>query len=199
MAGGDALGDLPGDADLGGMAGALREEWRAEEEEYARAAAAQWGHGRRLVDVARELMHRGDTVAVTAGDLTFSGQIVYVGVDLLQLQTADGGALDVQLALLTTAREGTRESRVAAPVVLRVVERARSGGRRPGPAADTFRARLLEHEADGVEVVLGSVLLREELRGTLTVGRDQVRVCDPGGAETYLPLAWVGWVMRRRD
>jgi hypothetical protein len=85
-----------------------------------------------------------------------------------------------------------------APVMLRVLERARSGGR-AGAGPDSFRACLLEHETDAVEVVVGSLLLEDELRGTLTVGRDQLRVCDREGGEAYAPLAWVSWVMSVRD
>jgi hypothetical protein len=82
--------------------------------------------------------------------------------------------------------------------VLRVLERARSGGR-AGAGPDTFRAGLLEYESDAIEVVVGSLLLEDELRGTLTVGRDQLRVCDREGGEAYLPLSWVSWVAPRRD
>lgn len=174
-----------GGSDLGAAAGSMREAWRAEEEEWSRAAAARWAHSRSLVDVARELMHRGDTVEVTAGDATFTGEVTDVGRDGLRLRTA-AGIVDVQLG-------------GPAAVVLRVVGRARSGGRRGTDPPTTFRARLLQREAGGAEVVVGSALLREELRGVVTVGRDQLRVCDGAGSETYLPLAWVSWVHPRRE
>jgi hypothetical protein len=189
--------DDPG-PDLGDAGGALREQWRAEEEEYGRAAAAQWAHGRRLVDIARELMHRGDTVAVSTGEATFTGQVTQVGADLVQLGTP-AGRVDLHLAALTTGAGDSRRARLLAPVVVRVVERARAGGRRSGATSETFRARLLEYEAEAAEVVVGSVLLSEQLRGALTVGRDQLRVCDPAGRETYLPIAWVSWVMPWRE
>jgi len=166
----------------------MSEDWRVEEEEYTRAAAEQWAHGRGLVDVARELMHRGDTVAVAVGGHTFAGLLVHVGDDLLTVRTPSG-PVDVHLAL---ARAGA-DMRVPAPLVIRVVERARAGGRAGGGPA-TFRARLLEHETDRVEVVMGSLPIGEELRGTLTVGRDHVRLCDRDGRETLVPLAWVSWV-----
>lgn len=196
MAVGDDLD--AGGPDLGAAAGSMREAWRSEEEEWSRAAAAQWAHGRSLVDVARELMHRGDTVAVTAGDATFTGEVTDVGLDVLRLRTV-AGPVDVQLAAVTTGTADRRQARLPAPVVLRVVERARSGGRSAGGGPETFRARLLENEADAVEVVVGASLVGEELRGTLTVGRDQVRVCDRDGHETYLPLAWISWMRRVRD
>jgi hypothetical protein len=185
-----------GGPDLGAATGSMREAWRAEEEEWSRAAAAQWAHGRRLVDVARELMHRGDTVSVTAGGATFTGEVTDVGLDVLRVRTV-AGAVDVQLAAMTAGTGEQRHARLPAPVVLRVVERARSGGRSSGGGPETFRARLLEHEADGIESAIGSALLDEDLCGTVTVGRDQVRVCDRDGGETYLPIAWISWVMRR--
>ncbi len=195
-----AVGDEfdAGSPDLGAAAGSMREAWRADEEEWSRAAAAQWAHGRNLVDVARELMHRGDTVAVTAGDATFTGEVTDVGIDVLRLRTA-AGSVDVQLVSLTTGTAERRLPRLPAPVVLRVVARARSGGRSAGGGPETFRARLLQHESDAVEVLIGSALLREDLRGALTVGRDQVRICDRDGGETYLPLAWISWVRMVRE
>ena len=195
-----AVGDTfdAGDADLGATAGSMREAWRTDEEEWSRAAAAQWAHGRSLVDIARELMHRGDTMAVTAGDATFTGQVTDVGIDLLRVRTATG-PVDVQLAAVTTGGGERRSLRLPAPVVLRVLTRARAGGRSASGWVTTFRARLLEYEADAVAVVLGSVLLGDELAGTLTVGHDQVRICDRDGGETYLPLPWISWVARRRD
>jgi hypothetical protein len=195
MTAGD-VGDAGG-PELGAATGSMREAWRTEEEEWSRAAAAQWAHGRSLVDVARELMHRGDTVSVTAGGAVFTGAVTDVGVDVMRVHTA-AGAVDVQLAAVTTGSGEQRHIRLPAPVVLRVVERARSGGRSSG-GGGTFRARLLEHEADGIELAVGSALLGDDLYGTVTVGRDQVRVCDRDGGETYLPIAWISWVRRRRD
>lgn len=187
-----------GGPDLGDAAGAMREAWRTEEEEYARAAAAQWAHGRQLVDIAHEVMHRGDTVAVTTGLVTFTGTVSHVGIDLLRLHTPSG-VVDVNLAAVTTGSGERRQTRLLAPIVLRVVARARAGGRRAGGGTDTFRARLLEYEAEGAGVRLGSQLLQEELRGTLTLGRDQLCVADVDQRETYLPLAWVSWVTAARD
>jgi hypothetical protein len=43
------------------------------------------------------------------------------------------------------------------------------------------------------------LLLQEDLRGTLTVGRDQLCVADVERRETYLPLAWVSWVTAERN
>ena len=187
-----------GRPDLGEAAGAMREAWRTEEEEYARAAAARWAHGRRLIDIASEVMHRGDTVAVTIGLVTFTGMVSHVGFDVMRLRTP-AGVVDVNLAAVSTGSGDNRHTRLPAPIVLRVVARARAGGRRAGGGTDTFRARLLESEAEGACVRLGSLLLQEELRGTLTIGRDQLCVTDTERRETYLPLAWVSWVTTERD
>src|SRR5574341_358524 len=98
MTSGDPLELDPG---LGGTAGRMRDDWRTDEEEWTRAAAAQWTHGRRLLDIARELMHRGDQVAVKAAGSTFTGEVVHVGADYLRLRTA-GAPVDVHLAAVTS-------------------------------------------------------------------------------------------------
>ena len=136
--------------------GRMREDWRAEEEEWSRAAAAQWAHGRRLVDVVRELMHRGDTIAVRAAGATFNGEVIHVGLDVARLRTASG-VVDLHLAALTTGA-GDRHVRLLAPVMVRITERARSGGRASGGGPETFRACLLEHETEATEVVVGFLL-----------------------------------------
>ena len=85
MAKGDAFDDpfdeLAADAELESSFGAAREERRAEEEEYTQAAARQWARRRSLLDVARELQHRGDTVSLEVGELVFVGVIDAVGRD----------------------------------------------------------------------------------------------------------------------
>jgi hypothetical protein len=183
--------------DLGAAAGRMRDEWRADEEEWTRAAASQWTHGRRLLDIAQELMHRGDTVALKAASTTFTGAVIHVGVDYLRMQTA-GGSVDVHLAAVTTGAAG-RHIRLTAPVLIRVLERVRAGGRSAGAGPDSFRACLLEHETEAIEVVVGSALLDDEARGTVTVGRDHLCLRDHDGGEAYLPLAWTSWVMPWRE
>jgi hypothetical protein len=190
MCSNDAMADTSGSGfpehDLSAAAAALRAAWRADEEEWIRGAVAHWEHRRTLVDVARDCMHRGDTVAVLVGGATFTGTLSAAGDDLLQVLTPSGH-VDIQL-----------HASLPSPVVLRVVTRAHAGGRRGDPNASTFRARLLEREADGDEVVVGSLLLAEALGGTLSVGADQVGVRDGDGSPTYLPIAWVGWITTRR-
>ena len=64
MTPGDPFDELTGDSELEDAAGAAREDRRAEEDEYAHAAARQWARHRDLLDITRELQHRGDTVAM---------------------------------------------------------------------------------------------------------------------------------------
>lgn len=175
--------ELPNDPELTVAASALREEWRLEEEEYTRAAEQHWAHSRTLRDVVRELMHRGDVIAIEVGHTTFSGTIVAVGDDYLQLLTPTG-PVDVRL-------DGV-------PLVVRVIERAQAGGCRAEPGSRSFRARLLEHEMTDGEITVGSSAGRDELSGTIVVGRDQVRVSG-GTGETYLPIAGIAWVRARSE
>jgi hypothetical protein len=177
----DAFDDLTGDPDLGSAFGAVREERRAEEEEYTRAAARQWARHRDLVDVARELQHRGDTVSVQLRTVAFVGVIDAVGRDYVQLRT-DGGWVDIAL-----------------PLTIRVLTRAREGGQRGEPGAPTFRARLVEYDGEEIDVIVGSELVGDELRGRLTVGRDHIVVRARDGNETYLPVGSVAWVRPWRD
>jgi hypothetical protein len=182
-----------GDAfdDLEPIFGAAREERRAEEEEYTRAAARQWARHRDLVDVVRELQHRGDTISVQVGDMVFVGVIDAIGRDYVRLRT-EGGRVDLRLA--ASASDGT-----PAPVLVRVVSRARHGGRRAEADAPTFRARLLEYDGDEIEAVVGAPTVGAELRGCLTVGRDHVVVRDRDGEHTYVPLGCVAWVRPAGD
>ncbi len=172
----------------------MREEWRTEEEHWTAAAATQWAHGRTLVDIATEVMHRGDTVQALVGPSSFVGRVTYVGRDYLQLN-APGGQVDIRLVLPSAAGANA----IGAPLALHIVERARAGGERPAPGADTFRARLLERETGGAPVLIGAALLRDTLRGELVVGRDQLMIRGAEGEETYLPLAWISWVMTADD
>jgi hypothetical protein len=191
MTTGDAFDEFADDPDLESAFAAAREERRAEEEEYTKAAARQWSRHRDLIDIARELQHRGDTVSVRVGESVFVGAIDAVGHDYLQLRT-DGGRVDIPL-LRPDRGQGPL------PLLIRVIRRARAGGRRAEPGSPTFRARLLEYDGEEIDAVIGAVALREELRGRLVVGRDHVVVHDRDGGQTYLPLGCVAWVRPWRD
>jgi hypothetical protein len=187
----DAFDELADHPDLETVFGAAREERRREEEEFTRAAARQWARHRDLLDVLREFQHRGDTVSVRLGATAFVGVIDAVGRDYVQLRM-EAGRIDIRFPR-------SADERAPFPPIVRVLERAREGGRRAEPGAQTFRARLLEYDGDEVDAVVGSVLPTAELRGRITVGRDHVVVRDRDGGETYLPLNCVAWVKPWRE
>jgi len=173
----DPLARLAADPALAAEAAAARAEWRAEEEEWTRAEAERWRHQRTLAGLAREYLHRGDTVEVVAAGAVFRGLLTKVGADWLQLET-EAGVVDVSLAR---------------GVALRRVVRARTGGRRDDGSVATFRARLLELEGEGEPVIVGVPALDEALSGQLFVGTDHVIVTS-GEIETAVPE--VSWVRR---
>src|SRR2546423_9625842 len=143
------------------------------------SAARQWARHRDLLDITRELQHRGDTVAMQVGERSFRGVIDAVGADYVQVRTP-GGRVDIALVV--------SHERTPVPLVIRVVERAREGGRRAEPLARTFRARLLEYDGEEIEAVIGSPFLREGLRGPLPIGRGPVAPHDAPGRDTHLPF-----------
>lgn len=117
------------DGHLDRLAARMDAELRAEQAEYeSMALQAQW-RARSLADVARELMVRGDEVEVVTAGRTLLGTVHHAGIDFMVVSTP-AGPTDVGLATMTT---------------FRVVRRARSGGRPPGPGARTLRARMTEH------------------------------------------------------
>jgi hypothetical protein len=156
---------------------ALRAAWRADEEVWARAAWARWEHERALVDVLRDCMHRGDTVAVGFASCTFTGVLSAVGRDLARITTA-AGSVDVRVD-------------ATLPAVVRVVRQARGGGARGDDTVSTFVARL--RQLEGTTVRLG-VDAGDEVTGVLGLGRDHVSVTDRDGARAYVPMASVRWV-----
>ena len=81
----------------------VRAAWRADEEVWARAALVRWEHERALVDVLRDCMHRGDTVAFGFATCTFTGVLTAVGRDLARVTTPAGG-VDVRVDATMPAR-----------------------------------------------------------------------------------------------
>jgi len=159
-----------------GAAAAARAEWRAEEESWIRAAHERWEHGRSLVDVVRDCMHRGDRVTFVLSSTTVAGAVVAVGTDVARVATVEG-AVDVAISS-------------ASPVVVRVAP-----GRNPGTRGDgtvtTFAARLRELDGAVVDVAAND---GDELRGRLRRGRDHVRVDDGDRGSAYVPIGSVVWV-----
>jgi hypothetical protein len=166
------------DPDLARLGQEFRDELRAEAEEYEQLAAKDHLRGRRLVDVAMELVHRGDRVAVTIGEQRLTGVVTYAAGDLACVRTPAG---DVDLNL-------------AAPLAVQVVERVRSGGAARGRGPSSFVARLHEHEAGFVPVELGCPLLPADLRGRIVaVGADHV-VLDADGQTWFVATSAITYV-----
>jgi hypothetical protein len=164
--------DLHLDADLRARAADLRREWRADEEEWSRAALEHFRHGRTIIDVLRAAMHRGDVVVLGDGPGAPRGVVVHVGDDWCRLDAA-GGVVELPVT-------------GSGPVV-RVVEHSRRGGSGGDPhAPKAWRARVLELEvARGLCVV--ELTTGEKLTGLVLVGGDHV-VVSAGGDETYVPM-----------
>lgn len=151
-----------------------REELRAEAEEYERLAARDLLRGRNLQDAARELCHRGDVAALVMDSRTLVGEIVYAAGDLARVRTLNGD-IDVNLRGVTA---------------LRVVERARSGGRSSGPGPTSFTARLFEHEASGERVEVSTRLPTGEVVGRIyAVAIDHIVLTDDDGQLWYVPFS----------
>jgi hypothetical protein len=164
--------------DDGSSAGALRAAWRAEDAEWSRAALERWQHEQTLVDVVRECMYRGDTVAVRFAAHTFTGVVTSVGDDVVRIAAPDG-AVDVRV----TPRM---------PAVVRIVSAARRGGTRGDTTLATFRARL--RQLDRTRVRLGVHPADDAVEGTMLLGRDHVCVTDRDGGRAYVPMESVSWV-----
>jgi hypothetical protein len=175
---------IPGwdDPELAAMGQRFRDELRAEAEAYEALAARGHLRGRDLADVALELLHRGDVIAVAVGRRTFSGEVTYAAGDLLCLRTR--GA-DVDLSL-------------SAPVGLEIVERVRSGGRPRGRGPGWFKARHAEHEQAGTTLEVGCPALGVDLRGRLAAVAGDHVVVDAGGRRWYLGLVAVAYVLLER-
>jgi hypothetical protein len=157
----------------------MREEWRAEQEAATRDAAEQWRHSRTLLDLAREHMHRGDRVAITAAGHRTVGAIIEVASD--------------RIALLDETTRTDVHVTDAVPLAFGVVERARAGGR-AGARTASFRARLLEMETVGARVVVATSIGPDPFIGTISVGTDLIVVATAAGTETVITLAAVASV-----
>lgn len=167
------------DAQLRVAAAAARAEWRVDEEHWAGAALEQWQHARTLVDLARDHLHRGDTISLRwpGSAVSLTGRVTAVSDDALAVD-AFTGRVDVSLA-------------PGLALAWRVVEQATRGGSR-GDEPLTFRARLLELEAIGAPVDVAA-LDDEIVRGAVRVGRDHVQVVG-GDARWVLALSALRWV-----
>ena len=174
---GETDADPSGPRELSELAAAMREEWRVAQETEGRDAAEQFMHGRALRDVALEWLHRGDDLTVEVAGVRVSGAVTDVGDDLVALRTASG-RVDVHV-------------HPAVPILLRP-SRRKAGGTRRSAGPRTFRATLLARES--TEVVVGTTVSDERLRGRLVVARDHVRVVTDGGIDVHVPISSVAYV-----
>jgi hypothetical protein len=169
---------MPGD--LGDVAAAIRSEIRLEAEEAEREAAVSAAMRRDVADVARELMAHGDTVAIDVGQRLFVGPIMAVGSDVVTID-AEPRRVDVNLKALQR---------------MRVVRRARSGGRRGASGgAASLRARLLELHLSGEAIEAGIAGCDEPVVGPVAlVGSDHIAIGQEAGPEWFVPLTSLTFV-----
>lgn len=160
-----------GDPELVAAGAAFRAELRADAAEWEQLAATDWLRRRSLADAARELLARGDRVAVRVAGRVAHGEVVHVGDDLACVDTP-GGVVDVHL-------DG--------PAVWQVVQRVRAGGRAATPGARRFAARLAEHEAAGAPVCLVTSDGTEAVGVIAAVAGDHVVLDAADGSRWLLP------------
>lgn len=177
------MDDELNDADLQDLAASLRSEWQVDYEESAGEARMQWEHGRSFIDRVHEVMARGDRVALESGAMRLTGTIIDLGTDWCTI-SAPGGPVDVRL----TGRS------VSAPLVMRQLERGRSGGRRAPQPPMSFRARCYELEMESAPVCVGTAIADEPFTGVLTVGADHLMITQADGS-VWIPLDAVAWIM----
>jgi hypothetical protein len=155
----------------------------AEEDEYwAMKQARRAAH---LAEIAYDAMNRGDIVQIVIGDAVFRGRVRHARNDLMVLHGPV--LLDVNLA---------------APLVLRIVERGAAGGEVPWDrGAESFAARLAELEQQHEICEFYSAPDAIRATGRLSIrAQDHVVVEDRDGGEWILPLPWlVAVVHRPRD
>jgi hypothetical protein len=156
---------------------------RADAEEAERLALQASLRRRDLADVGRELMARGDRVALDVSGRRLVGVVVHAAGDLASVE-GDGGRVDVALRHL-------RRLVVVEPDA--TPGRDVTGGSGPG----TFKARLFELELSGdlVELALAG---GGEVTGRLrAVGVDHVLVRDLDEREWVVALDELAHVTTR--
>lgn len=157
-------------------------EFRLEAEALEDDAAKLVLRRRTLEEIAVELMNRGDEVGATGAGMTISGVITHAAGDLAIIETS----------------HSTVSVNLAGPVSLRVVRRARAGGRGRANGSPSYRSRMLELEMSGELVEIVSPLSSDPLVGTISVvGVDHVVVIDRDQLEQYVPLSAVAFTLQR--
>lgn len=153
---------------------------RVEDEAYEELAARDLLRGRDLADVALELLHRGDEVAVQAAGRRFTGTLIHAAGNVACLGTALG-TVDLHIDSVTTWQ---------------VLVRHRRGGLGRAGGATSFKARLREHEAVGTMLHLGVASPDDTLVARLAaVATDHVVADEPDGSRWFVPLVRLAWVL----
>lgn len=170
-----------------GLVNALRElraEHRAEQEGIEEAAERTERATRPLSEVALEYLYRGDRIRATVGQRSWAGVVVHVGSGMMTLRSQAGVEIDVAYRGLTS---------------IRVVERARSGGRsRISKHPGELVARLRELENTGETVEVGGRSLAPGIEGTIdVVARSHVEFRGRDSSEWIVPLTEIDVVVRQ--
>lgn len=174
MDGGDSLDDLGRE-----LRHRIGHEMRLEAEMAEQDAATFEQRGRRMADLAIELLSRGDTVTAIAGERSLRGRLSHARGDIASLETPTG-RVDLHLT---------------AGVALRIDERTTSGGTAPRSGSATLRARLLEYELSGTAIEVWVPAHRVEVSGDIAaVGKDHVILTGRQESEWVLLLADIAWV-----
>ncbi len=175
-----------GDHELEDALRELRAEHRAEQEEIEEATERAERAGRSLGEVVLEYLYRGDSIRVTVGQRSWTGVVVHVGSGMMTLRTAAEVAIDVTYGGVTS---------------IRVVQRARAGGRtRTSKHPGELVARLRELESSGETVEIGGQALSTGIEGTIeVVARSHVEFRGQDGSEWIIPLSEIDIVIRQPD
>ena len=173
-----------GNGDLENALRELRAEHRAEQEEIEEATERTERATRPLAEVALEYLYRGDSIRVTVGQGSWTGVVVHVGSGMMTLRTQAGIEIDLAYSGLTS---------------IRVVERARSGGRsRTSKHPGELVARLRDLENTGETVEIGGRSLAPGIEGTVdVVARSHVEFRGRDGSEWVVPLSAIDVVIRQ--
>jgi hypothetical protein len=170
------------DGGLSDVAGAMRAEWRAEQEQATADAAAQWRQSRTLTDWFEARMNAGDRIEVTVGGQRFAGFVEEVGPDLLGLRCAFG-RVDIHIV-------------PGVALLIDIADKATTGGtsaRAHRSFYDALRAR------DGhPDSTVGTLHDPEGLDGALWVGADFASIVARHGKESVVPNDSILWVSARR-
>lgn len=156
-------------------------EWSEEAEITERETHLGSLRKRRLADVAREAMHRGDVVSALVGRRSVKGSVMFVGADYLVIQTASQ-TLDIVLDR----------------AVLRIETRPGGGHTTRGGSA-TFKARLAEYEQTGEPVTLHLIGDVPQQTGRILVAAiDHCVTEDAEGVRSNIPIALIEMISRQR-